>query len=464
MALITITDFEFTHIVGIDLGHLIKPKHESTFHTYRGSTDWLSEIKERFVEKNHLRNFGLVLPHFDQPQYNKAEETGRNTFSSYYAFNLMPLSFDLIPLLSDQPNYHFSQGAFKSKVQSFRLSPKGSITIRINSLIDQELEVEKLIEQYYSYQKDLRTRLPQFANEFVKCWNEHIPQIVLNEFKLDDMDRFAHTYEIFDFDYKIKSDPSVLIKDILENDDYIEALKDIAGLSRMSKYAYTKYHAGKLKDFKSQNFGNREDELWLINAERMLRYHPEKTKDNVKFLFDDVKLGLEILLQQEVSFEFLTAWTNRKRSELRLKFARTHQNDKEFEKEVEKLLIDIVNISDILSDPFIIQRNVKHSFYNTVLTKAIEAMALQQKTQQAREAFNDFFALVSVYTSQKLSNISLKFDSANLKFNKTIRRLTVLMIILALLTLIFGGLSTYFAYKQLDAVANPAVQKEIPND
>lgn len=436
-----ITRFELAHIFGIDLGHLIGSK-EMEFNLRRGAWGWLTELKLRFGK---TETYGFKSPCFDESQYSKTDRVGRNTFSSYFVYNLMPLSFELIKPVSIQEKF------FSCQIKDFRISSKGSLSIRINTTLNQTkpVKVESLIDLYFRYRVALKTRLHNHINIFIRCWNAHINDFQLNEVTLDDIESYIHHYELIDFDYRIMpGNKSMSIAEIFDSSD-TQMLKQLAGLSRMSP-TYRHYADSRLVSFKDNDISNRDDELWVINLERLLRYHSESKKNNyVDSFFEDVKLGFEILLQQEINLEYLGIWINSKRADLRNKLTtQLIHNEYINEKDIQLILGEITNLSDIFNSQFLIQRNIKHSFYNTIFLKAFEVLSIERTIMQTKESFNDFFSIYSIYCSQKISNLSLYFEKANLTLNRSVKSLTVWVVVMTFIMLSFGFIQLYVGFSR----------------
>lgn len=431
-----VTRFELSHIFGIDLGHVIGHS-EMEFNLLRGTPGWLNDLKVRFDKAG---TYGFEIPYFDESEYSKTDRVGRNTFSPYFAFNLMPLSFEL-----SNPTL-IKEKFFSCLIKNFRVGPKGSLSIRIDTTLNNNkpVSVDSLIDLYFRYRVSLKNRLHTHINNFIKCWNAHINEFQLAEVTFDEIESYVHHYEVIDFDYRIMpGNQSMSMVEIFEHPE-TQILKQLAGLSRMSP-TYNNYADSKLISFKDNDISNRDDELWVINLERLLRYHPESKKNiYVDSFFTDVKLGFEIILQQEISLEYLSAWINKKRAELRIKLSTKLLGDKSVnEKEIQSILGEITNLSDIFSSQFIIQRNIKHSFYNAVFLRAFEVLSIEKIIKQTKESFNDLFSIYSVYSSQKISNISLSFEEANLQLNKSVERLTLWVVVMTFIMLSFGALQLY---------------------
>jgi len=447
-----ITRFELTHIFGIDLGHVIGSS-EMEFNLRRGTPGWLNDLKLRFDKAG---TYGFKRPYFDESEYSKTDRVGRNTFSPYFAFNLMPLSFELTNPISIQEKF------FSCQIKNYRVGPKGSLSIRIDTTLNHNkpVNVDSLIDLYFRYRVSLKNRLYAHINNFIQCWNAHINEFQLTEVTFDDIESYIHHYEVIDFDYRIMpGNQSMSIAEIFEHPD-TQVLKQLAGLSRMSP-SYSNYADSKLGSFKDNDISNRDDELWVINLERLLRFHPDSKKSvYVDSFFIDVKLGFEILLQQEISLEYLSAWINKKRAELRSKLSTQLIRDESInEKEIQSILGEITNLSDIFSSQFVIQRNIKHSFYNAVFLRAFEVLSIEKIIKQTKEAFNDLFSIYSVYSSQKISNISLSFEEANLNLNKSVQRLTLWVVVMTFFILSFGALQLYTGLNNHHANNEETVQK-----
>ncbi|MCL2417177.1 MAG: hypothetical protein FWD02_04495 [Bacteroidales bacterium] len=424
MANLQITGFRLTDLFGIDCGNIASKS--CNINSFRGVEDFLGKVKTKMLNPE---SYGFTKPIYDESEYSKTDRVSRHTFSNYFAYNLMPLFFASI----NPTQYKVKDLVFN--FQGIRISPKMSITINISCNLDNsKSNVQDLINNYSDYKKTVKEKLYDYMNSFIDCWNAHVKELSFEKIPESEFDMFLHQYEIIDFDYSVyngNKKTTFKIKDILKSGDY-DLIKQLAGFTRMS-YNYNSYDIEKLDNFFSTNFGNRDDELWIVNKERFIRHHPEaKTnKYNIAF-FSDAKLVFEILLQQETCLKYLNIWINKNRNDFSNKLVKLAQDkNKRKNDEIESFLGDIARLSDIFSDKYLIQRDINHSFFNEVFIRAIDVLRIENLMAITKESYQ----IHSLYTSQKISNYSLNL-------NKKMKHLTIWMIILGVLTFLLAAVTT----------------------
>ena len=430
MSSLQIKDFHLTDLFSLDCGN-ISPE-SCNINSFRGVNVFLDNVKLKML---NTESYGFKKPIYNESEYAKTDRVGRNTFSAYFAYNLMPLYFESI----NPTQYQDKDLLFCFK--GIRISPKMSITISINCSLNErknKIPIKDLIENFFDYKKTVKNKIHDYINGFIDCWNAHINELYFEKIQKNQFDMFLHNYEIIDFDYTIydgitRKSSKKKIKDIFESGDY-DLIKQFAGFSKMSHY-YSLYDIEKLDKFISSNFGNRDDELWIINEERFIRHHPEaKTNKYNTAFFSDAKLVFEILLQQETCLEYVNIWVNKYRNDFRNKLVKSLKNKKK-NNDVELFLENIAHLSDIFSDKYLTQRNVKHSFFYDIYIRAVDVLKIDNLMTITKESFTDLYTIHSLYTSQKSSNHSLNL-------NRKMNHLTIWMIILGALTLLLTTITT----------------------
>ena len=119
--ILNIIDFDVVNIYGIDCANILQ-SDISQLNSLRGTHDLLRDIKLKFL---NTETFEFRKPVYDESEYAKTDRVGRDTFSSFFSYNLMPLSFEAI----NSKKYHEKEFTFS--FHSIKLSPKCALTIRV---------------------------------------------------------------------------------------------------------------------------------------------------------------------------------------------------------------------------------------------------------------------------------------------------------------------------------------------
>lgn len=443
MSDIIINRLNVDSIFGLDIADLLSPNNVDDFNCSRGTESWFINIIDAMSK---VEKYGFKYPKIASSLYSTTDRGFRSTFSDYYVDKLMPLVFDL-----KSPNT-FHKTDFSMYIKCISLSCKGAISIRVSIRLDKENKytIKDIISNYYDIITFLKEKVYNCLISFIKLLNENLnwnlEEISFNVF----LHKLLY-YEIIDFDFAIKNIANPVIKDLYNDEEY---LKQFAVFSRMSKVDYKNYDINKLDKFKHSDLGNRNDEMWVLNSERLIRYHPESTTDKYNMLFfQDVILGAEILLQQKIVLQYLNRWITEKRLILRNNINLIEKKIEINYEEINSMIFKLGNIYDLLSDNFLIQRNIGHSFFNVLIENIIEKMRVKEILNSNKESLSEFFSLITAITSQLMTNQSAKLDSLNYQtskesanINKLVGRLTFLMFFVAVLQLlvaIFSALKLF---------------------
>lgn len=433
MKTLNITRFEIVGIYGIDVSCLMEKRSEEYFNSIRGNPAWLHKLKAKVTDPNR---FGFTYPEFAESRYAKTDRVIRNTFSIYYINNLMPLVFRLNKedILYDE--------LFNIEILSASINSNGAITIKIKACKENSTvtSIKDIIDACYKYKKGFHEKINLLIIQFIELLSDCITELEIEKIPLNKFEQYLNYYEIIDFDYDTNETEKVKIKSMYKDEFYI---KSLAALFRMSKTDFYNYDVSMISDIRHNDCGNRIDELWAINQDRLLRYHTyAKTDKYIECFFSDIILGTEILLQQKIVLQYINQWISIKRFNLR---EMVNINPRGLEVDNEKivqLIFEMVNIYDVVSDGFLIQKNTNHTFFNLIIEKIIENMRLEKMHNSGRVIISDLFSLLTSISSQISTNTSINFDNLNFELSKSMGRInsfvwkiTLLMAIVAILQL-----------------------------
>lgn len=426
---ITLTNFKLINIYAVDLGFITT--HDSELlNNSRGIPDWTKLFVEPLLTNSEFNNSFEI--EYEKSKYAQTDKAERNTFSSFYQETMMPLI--IRAKLPTQENIT----PFSFEISEIRIGFHGgmsirSITIPENDISNVELSVDDFIKAYYNLKLQAKTSLVKFLNNFISIWNNCKNIITLRQIDTNTFEYF-HVFEVFDFDFNIRGKQAGIAT--LFQKKNIHILKQVARLLRMTKSDYLKYNPDKLLDINAMNLGFRDDELWIINDERLVRHHPDDNVYLTSFL-DDFILGLDILKQYEANLHFLHHWVIRRRAQIRSQLS-SPSNDSA--KDLSKSWFEIIHFYDNTLEQFTKQRNVRHSFFNLLLNSAVQEIKLVTYSKEVKNEFSELFSTLNSLTSFRLTETMLDLEKNNYALAKTGNKinntLLILSIIMAIVSII----------------------------
>ena len=182
MSNLHINDFHLTDLFSLDCGNI--SSESCNINSFRGFQDFLDRVKSNMLTPE---SHGFKKPIYDESKYAKTDRFGRNTFSNYFAYSLMPLYFESISPI------HYQEKDLLFYFNGIRISPKMSITISISCSLDKsknKISIKDLINNYYDYKKRIKVELFNYINRFIDCWNAHIDELNFTKIPQNEFDMF----------------------------------------------------------------------------------------------------------------------------------------------------------------------------------------------------------------------------------------------------------------------------------
>ncbi len=433
-----ITNFKLTTIFAIDIGDL--SNDASFYNQRRGLQSTLDEVKMLLGDSEIYDPITI-----ESSEYAKTDKKERNTFSEFYSNKFMPLN---INFKGSEP---ITGKYFSTSINSVKVGYHGSVSICCTTTFKKwtrksKISISDFINEYNIFIETIRAELCSELKKFFEFWNSRIKFIQLNliDTKLSNFQKF----EILDFDHNLE----LPINTIFTNDK--ENAKQLARLLRMTKSSYSSFDDKKVEKLKELNLGSRNDELWIINEDRLVRHHPE---DNIylKAFLSDIILGIEILTQYESNLLYLNHWVVDKRAELR-NILSEQKDKKQLENTLSEIWLDAIHIYDNTLEQYTRQRNIHHSFYNKVIKEGIKYQRLDEYSKQVKNEFKELFDTLNSISELQSTQTFLDLEKTNLKINS---RMWVLSLIL-LLTAIFQLTPIVISLMNKRKVSSPQVEEK----
>ncbi len=401
------TRFEITTIAAIDPGWFVHSSSDSKFMHDRGRPGWVRLIFNRL----RPTDFEFTEARITTCAYAESIEHGRPTFSPDFSNEYMPLEFS--PNNCDE---HLA-GHLSWRNAVVRLHYNGAFTLHFTASLQQPVTTDQLIDSYHEFRLQISKKIPGIASQIFQMWNCSLPDYATDNRALGTILEHVELYDIVDFDF-IVGNKTIYPKDIYKGANPT-ALRSLAGISRMSS-VYLNYSLEYLTNLKSADLGSRDDELWIPNAERLIRHHPEHSKDRGKQLYwKDVVTGIDLQCAERSTLNYLVFWTRR----LRVKFLDELAKDdapKSRDTTMRILLREIASCADLYHELPAINRITGSSFFGTLLA-AVEKFRSTREIQKevsdsigkALEIANSIFAEQTAFSARQTSNDSLQIAKAS---------------------------------------------------
>lgn len=436
-----------TLFLSIDIAHIIAPNLVDDFLISRTSDNWLEETISRLSD---LEKFNFEKPYIISSQYAKTDRGPRNTFPTRHAKKLLPCRLDVLS------NEKYIEGMFSFYGSGAYISPQGVITFRIEvqknsteliSIVDTIDSFNRLMGRKFEVIQSLYTNL-------LASWNNGNNSLKLLGFDEEIFNENAQMYDVIDLDLKMwrggKSCILRSIKDLYTLDDLTDDLtpvRELSALSRMSVSSALSLKETNFDRLKDLDLGARDDEFWSVSRDRIIRCHPDRLVPyNIAF-FTDVKEAVCILNAQQCVLDFLTQWLEEKRTSL--VGAVTDQNENEKLKTIDKEFGNATKIANLLISPVLLERNVKHEFYQKLVFNLVEKIGINKSRIQASDSLQDFTNVLGTVANFSSYDASQKFNDINSLHHKVFKKQNRAIITLTILIIAVMFLQTKDELKSL---------------
>jgi hypothetical protein len=425
-----------------DIGYLFKTPWSSDFIAERTSEEWLINLNQ------HLKNwdrFGFSRPEFTESEYGKTDRAPRNTFAKRHAKRLLPLAIKLVK------SNIFNERNISFFTDSIRISPQGAISIRIIFELHGKisLSAKDTIDNYNHMLIKIPELLKKLIKNFIEFWNNTEIPVKLVPPNTELLNEILYSYEIIDFDFLLKNGNEELevksIKNIYVDQD-IFPLCELSAVAKMSPSSVEILNDARLHEFIKTDIGGRDDELWSVSRDRMIRRHPDRHSIYNQAFFDDIKTATEILISQQATFDFLEEWVSRRRKLVVNKMLQ-YKNLTELEKDdLKNLFGEVMNVTQLLTEPVMLQKNVRHTFYIQAMTELSRCLEIKEEKERASFALRDFAQLIETFSSYRNAEIATSIGNLQIQLGKSTRRIGFLTVWITVLGIILGIIQVYIVF------------------
>lgn len=429
-------------IFALDIGYLFESPWSSDLIAERTSDEWLIDLSRKLINWDR---FGFYRPEFTESEYGKTDRAPRNTFAKRHAKRLLPLAIKL-----DKPN-KFTERNISFYTDSIRISPQGAVSIRVifEPQNEMSLSANETVDNYNHMLIKVPDLLKTLIKNFTDFWNNTEIQVKLISPSAELLNEVFYSYEIIDFDFCLKDDNQefdVSSVKILYTDADIFPVCELSAIAKMSPASVVALNDTRLHEFIDTDIGGRDDELWSISRDRMIRRHPDRRSIYNKAFFDDIKTASEILVGQQATFDFLGEWVARQRRlvvDQMLQYKDLTEREKD---DFQKQFGEVMRVTQLLTEPIMIQKNVRHAFYIQAMTKVSKCLEIQEGKERASYALRDFAQLIETFSGYRNAETAASIGNLQIQLGKSAKRIGFLTVWITLLGIILTLIQVYIAF------------------
>lgn len=431
-----ITRIAIETIASVDLGWIVADAAADRFLRHRGRPGWLSQVLPHFASAGLDLGPAVLC----ESAYATSGEHGRPTFSASFSSSYMPLQFEVnVPSVE-------TAGCLQWSVRWIKVGPTGAVSFRASAGLAPELSsssVSEVISAYQDLRFGVRNKLATLVALFVQHWSAKATDYLLEPTKIRDLLEHLDVYDVVDFDFTVngmKRQP----KDLYEKGP-ITAMKQLAGLTRMSR-VMDSYSAESAKSLALHDLGNRPDELWIVNSERLTRHHAEQLTDAAKQLFlEDIVLGTELIMQQRATLNYVINWVRATRAtyldQLTSETASADHDDT-----MKLLLSRVAWITDMSVENVSAERDSSSSFFRLVLQHVTDVKDIEAYRLDVARSVDSLVGISVAVFGERATAFSADLQHTGLELSRSSRNLSLVALVLAVAVVILTVLQVWLAF------------------
>lgn len=439
---LNITLWEGCLIYAFDLGYLLSDPWSAGNMAERVKDDWLLNISQKL---SNWEKYGFSSPEFAESEYGKTDRAPRNTFAKRHAKRLLPL------ILPFKKPAKFTEKNLTFYPENIKISPQGAVSIRIIFELGENnnLSTSEIISDYNHMLTKTPAIIRSSINKFIEYWNSSGINTTLNVPSYELLEEVIHTYEIVDFDFNLIENQEISrvtsVKRLYKDDDIVPAC-ELAAISRMSPVSAQALNDVRLFEFIDTDIGGRDDELWAINRDRTIRCHPDRKSIYNRAFLADIKMASEILICEKATFDFLEDWVGRRRKGL-LDQILFHSDLSRQEKDIsQEQFGEVMRVTQLLIEPIMIQKDVRHAFYIQSISKLIDCLGLKESNERSSKALRDFAQLIESVSGYNNAELATHLSNLQVQLAKSAERLGLVTIIITIIGVILAFVQIYIAF------------------
>jgi hypothetical protein len=410
--------------------------HDEKLRLARSDRSWLDELKQALRKLPADDLFSWQDADLAVSRYHLVNErVGASTLAAQQAKHQLPLR---IP--ARDSSWNESGDLFEWRLESVGLGVDGAACIRhCARLMRDHATVDEVTTSYHILIQDIFRHLIPVARSLLDGLSRADGPLDSVEFFHPDpnrLDTYIASYECLDIDFTATDEHGAPVnlpaKRLIT--ESLDSARQLAALSRMSRIEPDLYDPVKLQKFKDADIGNREDELWIVNSNRMLRSNPDRENRHLIHFYEDILCLVELALQQLAVLGYVDAWLH----EARGQFRRQLMSSKSDDADVGRILIDFERVLDLIEQPGGLTAGIRHAFFRQVADRLVQELRIPVALAQAQQAVSMFAQIASAAFTFK---VFVSSETTEI----TVRRLTWIIMIGTLIGAIIAITATILA-------------------
>lgn len=407
---IRVDEADFVFFAAFQIGAFTRI-HDEKLRLARSDRSWLTDLERvlRNLPPDDLiawQDADLVVSKY----YLVNERVGSSTLANQEAKNQLPLHIPAKSSPWNESGHHFLW-----RFDSVGIGVDGAACIRHRARLKHPATVDEVTTDYHILIQDIFRQLVPVARVLLSGLSSADGPLDSIEFLHPDPNRlntFIASYECIDIAFTALDDQGIALEVPAKRlmAESLDCARQMAALSRMARTEPDLFDPEKLQAFRDADIGNREDELWIVNANRMLRSNPDRGDDNVAHFYEDVLCLVELALQQLAVLEYVDSWLHSARAKFReqLMSSRAHDSD------VGHILIDFEQMLDLIEQPGGLAAGIRHAFFRQLADRLADELRIQTARARAQEAVSMFAQVAAaaftfkVFVNSELTEVTVR--------------------------------------------------------
>jgi hypothetical protein len=429
-------DADLIFFAAFELG-AFSSQHDEKLRLARSEQGWLKDLAP--VLRRLATSENLAWPHAEivESMYRHVNERiGASTLAAQEARQQMPLRIPAV-----RRPWTEAGELFTWRLASVSIGPQGAACIRHQARLVRAASVDSFITEYHILVQDIYRNLVSIARELLEGLSKADGPLDTVEFTLPvtmSLGAYLASYESLDIEFEVVDESDELstwtVKRLVEQS--LPCARQLAALSRMTKTEPDHLDERRLQAFKNADIGNREDEIWIVNSNRMLRSHPNRQDQSVVYFHDDVLTFIEIVLQQLAAMEYVESWLHHAYARFRKELVNSQSAATS---NVGNILVDIEQVLDLLVQPGNLIIGIRHAFFRKLAEQLVDELRLSTVCDQTQHS-------ISIFTEAVSAAFAYRASVSSQAATRTIRALTwaimvgtIIAISIAIIALVLGA-------------------------
>jgi hypothetical protein len=412
-------DADLTFLAAFEIS-AFSGRHDGAFRVARSDRHWLEKLKSELIKlppNDYLNWPRTVLTISNYQRVN--ERIGASTLAAQQARGQLPLRTP-----ATFPEWTESGNLYYWRLESISIGVEGAACIRHRARLKEYASVDEIISGYHTLVQEIYNSLTPIAQALLEGLSQAQGPLESIDFAIPttlSSGTFIASYECIDIEYAAANEEGERIALPAKRlvDESLSCTRQFAALSRMTKTEPDHFDPARLEAFKEADIANREDEIWVINSNRMIRSNPDRHDLRIRYFYEDVICFVELALQHLAVVEHVNSWLHDARAQFR-KQLNSYQRDRD--EDIGHILLDFERVLDLVEQPGNLLLGIRHPFFRSIADRLITELQLPLASAQTRD-------VIAMFTQVASAAFTFRVFITSEATEVTVRRLTWLIMI-----------------------------------